>query len=707
MKKGVAMGGSARVRAERLAAYLRSISGSSATESLLSEYTPSSIEAAGASKSESQRVANVLRKVLKGDKELSVDDVIRTEAIVHKTKRPSRLIKNGWFDSFVGEFEYLTSVAEISKHIKAAVPSIGRIDLPKHPLKYGGTGFVVGKNLVMTNRHVAELFTTGIGRGGLTIKPWQPGEVDFKKEYGLESAGFPLTACVMVHPYWDMALFAADLPSEIAPLKLSTSGMEDLLNRDVVVIGYPAFDPERNDPQVQQEIFEGKYNVKRIAPGRVALRKKSIGSAWLTGSVNALAHDSSTLGGNSGSAVLDVASGVINGLHFAGRYLVENYAVPGIELARDPRVVEAGVLFDGAIPSANVELDRYWENVDKETVSIPVANSKVTKKMSNTKTSKISAVSTSKAVELEIPLRITISLGDVSTQSTKGSLSEFGSSKEDIIESQAAGFDVDFLSEVVPAPTLDEEVAADTFEHQGSLMLHYTHFSVCQSKSRRLPRFVAWNINGAEMKSVSRNGIAFKLDPRVPEEFQAGDELYKNNPYDRGHIARRADLTWGSLSEARRANTDSFFFTNITPQHESFNQSGKRGLWGELENAIMEDVEIENLRVSVMAGPIFKQNDPKHRNVQIPRDFWKLIAFRDTADDQFKVAAYVLTQSELIPTEALELDPFKLYQVTLTKLASETGLGFDDLMAFDSLDSTRESLEGSGVREIKGRQDIV
>jgi endonuclease G len=121
----------------------------------------------------------------------------------------------------------------------------------------------------------------------------------------------------------------------------------------------------------------------------------------------------------------------------------------------------------------------------------------------------------------------------------------------------------------------------------------------------------------------------------------------------------------------------------------------------------MEDVNVENLRVSVIAGPIFKDNDPKHRNVKIPRDFWKLIAFRDTADNQFKVAAYVLTQSELIPTEALELDPFKLYQVSLTRLANETNLGFDDLLTFDTMVETRESLVGSGVREIKGRSDVV
>ena len=145
----------------------------------------------------------------------------------------------------------------------------------------------------------------------------------------------------------------------------------------------------------------------------------------------------------------------------------------------------------------------------------------------------------------------------------------------------------------------------------------------------------------------------------------------------------------------------------MTPQHESFNQSGKHGLWGELENAILEDVDVENLRVSVIGGPIFKDNDPVHRGIRIPKDFWKLIAFRDSTDNQFKVAAYILTQSNLIPTEALELDPFKLYQVSLTKLAEETGLNFDPISQFDTQESTRESLEGSGVRIVNSRKDVL
>jgi endonuclease G len=60
---------------------------------------------------------------------------------------------------------------------------------------------------------------------------------------------------------------------------------------------------------------------------------------------SAVAHDCTTLGGNSGSAVIDVATGLVVGLHFGGEYVVANYAVPSWELARNARLSGAGVQF--------------------------------------------------------------------------------------------------------------------------------------------------------------------------------------------------------------------------------------------------------------------------------------------------------------------------------------------------------------------------
>ncbi len=269
------------------------------------------------------------------------------------------------------------------------------------------------------------------------------------------------------------------------------------------------------------------------------------------------------------------------------------------------------------------------------------------------------------------------------------------------------GYRFDFLSEDVPTPRLSQEAFDDAFKLNGSHLLRYVHFSTCQSKSRRLPRLVAWNIDGARLKSISRKGIPFLRDNRVPDRYQAGNELYVNNKLDRGHLARRADLTWGSLTEATAANKDSFFFTNISPQHQAFNQSSRSGLWGDLENAIMEDVRVEDLRISVMAGPIFKDSDSPHRRVKIPRSFWKLVAYRDIDDNKFKVRAYILTQRDLLhDIEALELDPFRLYQVSLAELRRETELDFKDVKRFDTFQSGPEAV-AAPVREIRGREDLL
>jgi endonuclease G len=218
-------------------------------------------------------------------------------------------------------------------------------------------------------------------------------------------------------------------------------------------------------------------------------------------------------------------------------------------------------------------------------------------------------------------------------------------------------------------------------------------------------------IDGERLRKESRSSQKFKFDPRLSEDVQIGDELYSGNKLDRGHIARRADLIWGSQREAQRANADSFFFTNIHPQHERFNQSSKRGLWGELENAIYDEVEVLRQRLVVFGGPIFKKDDPEYRDVRIPRSFWKLIGYIDAEDKRLHAKAYVLSQDDLLSDlEAFDLDEFRLYQLSIDELERRVGLKFDaDLRKADTFE--RSGPEGVGVgkavREIHSRAELV
>ena len=296
------------------------------------------------------------------DRELDEEHVSALEAIVLPRYRPVVDVLNDSFHEPPSPWTHLGS-GDLRRRIEEAIPSIGRVEVPGHPsIPYGGTAFVVGPGLLMTNRHVAEIFTDGFGRRDIVFRAGLGAAVDFKQEvYPSPPALVKVRRVVMIHPYWDCALLEVEeLPGGRGHLTLEGREPEEWRTREVAVIGYPAQDP-RNDVQLQNRIFRGIYQRKRLQPGKLT------GEAVIRSfnhSVEAITHDSSTLGGNSGSAVIDLTTGRVIGLHFAGLYLRANYAVPAWELARDARVADAGVAFDGAPVRGAVPWEGEWRKAD-------------------------------------------------------------------------------------------------------------------------------------------------------------------------------------------------------------------------------------------------------------------------------------------------------------------------------------------------------
>jgi V8-like Glu-specific endopeptidase len=85
-----------------------------------------------------------------------------------------------------------------------------------------------------------------------------------------------------------------------------------------------------------RRIFANIYEKKRLQPGNLTNSFESVGE---------FAHDCSTLGGNSGSCVLDLDTGLVIGLHYSGSYMHSNYAVSLWKLKEDAILKEAGVNF--------------------------------------------------------------------------------------------------------------------------------------------------------------------------------------------------------------------------------------------------------------------------------------------------------------------------------------------------------------------------
>ncbi len=311
---------------------------------------------------DAERAADAVRRLGRGE-DLTPEHTDALEAIVLPNERPVVDIVGDTYAAPAAPFQHLGAPAARAK-IEAAIKAVGRIEIPDHArLPYAGTGFLVGDGLLMTNRHVAELFAQGIGREDLSFITGQTSAIDFLRERDRpETRMFRIVGVLMIHPYWDMALVLAEGLERMTPLTLGVANPGDLRMRDVAVIGYPALD-DRNNVELQNRIFGGRFNIKRLQPGKLRDRSDIVSFRH---NVSAVTHDSSTLGGNSGSAVVDIETGNVVGLHFAGRYLEANFAVPTYELALDRRVVGAGVNFEAELSGAGRPLpsDSFWSDAD-------------------------------------------------------------------------------------------------------------------------------------------------------------------------------------------------------------------------------------------------------------------------------------------------------------------------------------------------------
>ncbi|MES2522621.1 MAG: DNA/RNA non-specific endonuclease [Gemmatimonadota bacterium] len=268
------------------------------------------------------------------------------------------------------------------------------------------------------------------------------------------------------------------------------------------------------------------------------------------------------------------------------------------------------------------------------------------------------------------------------------------------------GFDVDFLSTRVAMPTLDAVLQRDALTlDDGSVELKYHHFSVIMNRRRRLAFVAGANFDPHARHVHTRDGgDRWFFDPRISKDAQAGNEYYARNPLDRGHLVRRADAAWGATrAEAKRANDDTFHFTNCSPQHEIYNQSSKaseRGLllWGGLENHVASEGARGTSKLSIFNGPVFRSRDTDYKGLQLPHEFWKVIAF-ERDDASLGAAAFVLSQADLIdniPDEDFESGDYEPFQVSIHDLERLTRLDFGDLRKADALEteSNEARLEG-------------
>ena len=285
----------------------------------------SALEAA-ANTIENTHLKSAFESLRTGETELHSPDT--AEAIIMLTGYPSMLVQNGDFDaSPYGAWQ--DRLDPYRDNIKSIIAGVGRVELKNHPsgMPWIGTCWLVGDDLLITNRHVARFFSQ-LRQGAWEIMPGVEVNVDFAEELGSKEALEYLISSIMYiedNENIDLALMKL-APRSAVRLGLSPVPLDTRLAQVEYIgtIGYPADDMRNNPRDAFTKYFQGQFGVKRFAPGRIMNANYN---------PEQFTHNCTTLGGNSGSVVFNVASGGAVGLHFGGNAQVQNYAVNAATIA--------------------------------------------------------------------------------------------------------------------------------------------------------------------------------------------------------------------------------------------------------------------------------------------------------------------------------------------------------------------------------------
>ncbi|MEO6682393.1 MAG: DNA/RNA non-specific endonuclease [Ginsengibacter sp.] len=207
----------------------------------------------------------------------------------------------------------------------------------------------------------------------------------------------------------------------------------------------------------------------------------------------------------------------------------------------------------------------------------------------------------------------------------------------------------------------------------GEQLIKHSAFYLSYSEKHEVPRWVAHIIlpdvisgtvtrtNDFRVDSSVTTGSAVEADYFLKTLKSDSTFTYDGFGYDRGHLAPSADFRW-----SQKALSESYYYSNISPQIPEFNREG----WSELENAIRFYIfRNPKTQVYVITGPILhdslKSIERSLNKVSIPDYFWKIAV---DAKNQ-KAIGFIMPNKEITK-------PLQSYAVPISAIEKRTGLSF-------------------------------
>lgn len=214
------------------------------------------------------------------------------------------------------------------------------------------------------------------------------------------------------------------------------------------------------------------------------------------------------------------------------------------------------------------------------------------------------------------------------------------------------------------------------------------HYSYSYSEKHEQAEWVAYKLTkkSIQQKNVKRTGD-FRPDPKV-RKGSASPRDYYGTGYDRGHMVPAGDMNFD-----KRAMSETFYMSNMSPQIRNFNG----GIWRELEENT-RDWAYDFEEIFVVTGPILTgkiRETIGDNQVAVPDMYYKVIL--DVQEPEKKAIAF------LMPNE-VSYKPISEYAVSIDKVEEITGIDFFHQFLKDDFEKDLEAMNDISLWEISDKR---
>lgn len=230
----------------------------------------------------------------------------------------------------------------------------------------------------------------------------------------------------------------------------------------------------------------------------------------------------------------------------------------------------------------------------------------------------------------------------------------------------------EFATGPVELPALSSDANCLFVSHSTPYQgMNVNTFSLEYDKAKKHARWVAFKFyNTTGETNVDRSpDDSFAPDPAINIKDQRTRNDFGRKGYDRGHLCASADRVYDS-----EANKQTFYYSNMSPQKNSFNA----GIWRELEAMVQRWGRNNSLRDTLYVVKGAALNKPEYIEKYIGGDKSKpvpkyyFMALLNKKGDGFKAIAFWLDQTRSYPRN----EKLAQYAITIDELEERTDIDF-------------------------------